>query len=51
MDYVIIMKCGAYDFQENSIDVSPDRQLCLENTYFKGLEIVSDSPSSSDESE
>ena len=45
------MKCGAYDFPENSIDVSPDRQLCLENTYFKGLEIVSDSPSSSDESE
>ena len=51
MDYVIIMKCGPYDFQENGIDLLPDRQLLLENIYFEGLEIVSDFPLSSNESE
>lgn len=51
VDYVIIMKCGTYDFQENGIDLLPDRQLCLENIYFEGLEIASDFLLSSDESE
>ena len=47
----MIVKCGTYEFQENDIDLLPDRQLCLEKNYFKGLEIVSNSRSSSDESE
>ena len=39
------------DFQENGIDLLPHRQIMLEKIYFKGLELLSDSASSSDESE
>lgn len=51
MDYVILLTAKPGDFQENGIDLLPDRQLCYENNYFEGLELVSDSASSSDESE
>ena len=39
------------DFQKNGIEPLPDRQLCYENNYFEGLELVPDGVSSSDESE
>ena len=49
MDYVILLTAKPGDFQENGIDLSPDRQLCYENN--EELELVSDSTLSSDESE
>ena len=51
MDYVILFTAKPGDFQENGIDLLPERQLCYGNNYFEGLELVPDSASSSDESE
>ena len=51
MDYVIIFPGIPSDFQENNIDLLPLRQIMLEKIYFEGLELLSDSASSSDESE
>ena len=50
MDYVILCLARPGDFQENAVDLLPERQLFLEKSYIKELEIVSDSASSSDES-
>ena len=51
MDYVILRSAKPGDFQENDMELLPDRQFCYENNYFEGLELVPDSASSSDESE
>ena len=51
MDYVINFPGIPSDFQENSIDLLPHRQIMLEKIYFEGLELLSDSASSSDELE
>ena len=50
MDYVIISQAILSDFQ-NSIDLLPHRQMMLRKIYFEGLELLSDSTSSSDELE
>ena len=47
MDYVILSLGSHGDFRENGVDLLPERQLFLEKSYPEGLEIVSDSASSS----
>ena len=47
MDYVILSLGSHGDFRENGVDLLPERQLFLEKSYLEGLEIVSDSASSS----
>ena len=39
------------DFQENDIDLLPHRQIMLVKINFEGLELLSDSTSSSDKLE
>ena len=51
MDYVIICQGIPSDFQENGMDLLPHRQIMLEKIYFERQEPLSDSASSSDESE
>ena len=51
MDYVMIFPGIPSDFQENDIDLLRHRQIMLVKIYFEGLELLSDSASSSDKLE
>ena len=51
MDYIIIFPGIPSDFQDNEINLVLEKQILLEKSYFQGLELVSDSTRSSDESE
>ena len=48
INYVILSLASFGDFQQNTLDLLPERQLFLEKSYLEGLEIASDSASFSD---